>query len=224
MGCLLPFPPGQCGPQNGRSSSFNICSHLEALLVYTTWQILMAQIIDLGSHSFKTDCLREPCLVSRATATLVCNDNTNATEPTNCKFELQSAWITLKQELTVDLHIEAYSESVPSMPNFVKQVVDTIQVSLVSSLQKAYHRFIDTVNHPNRSVTARISGCRQYIMNIAAWMVQSFFIFLSSCAKFPIYLLESYLGEYLAKQIYAQLSLIHHLGLIVQHCHISPYI
>lgn len=74
--------------------------------------------------------------MSRATATLIHSDNTNATEPANCRVDFQNAWITLKQELNVDLYIGAYPDPVMSMPNFVKQVVETVQASLVSSLQK----------------------------------------------------------------------------------------
>lgn len=96
----------------------------------------MAQIVDLGSHLFKTNCLGGQCLMSRATATLIRSDNTNATEPMNYKVDLQNAWITLKQELIVDLYIGAYSEPVISMPNFVGRVVETVQASLVSSPQK----------------------------------------------------------------------------------------
>lgn len=74
--------------------------------------------------------------MSRATATLIRSDNTNATEPASCKVDLQNVWITSKQELIVDLYIGAYSDPVISMPNFVERVVETVQASLVSNPQK----------------------------------------------------------------------------------------
>jgi len=97
----------------------------------------MAQIVDLGSHSFKANCLTGQSLVSRATATLIRSDSTDATGPTDYKLDFQNAWITLKQELIVDLYIEAYSDPVMSMPNFVKQVVETVQASLVSRFARS---------------------------------------------------------------------------------------
>jgi Sec-independent protein secretion pathway component TatC len=75
--------------------------------------------------------------MSRATATLMIHgDNTNATESANCKVDFRNAWITLKQELKVDLYVGAYPAPVMSMPNFVKQVVETVQAALVSNPQK----------------------------------------------------------------------------------------
>lgn len=75
--------------------------------------------------------------MSRATATLIRSDSTNATEPTNYEVDFQTAWITLKQEVVVDLYIEACSDPGMSMPNFVEQVVETVQASLVSGSQEA---------------------------------------------------------------------------------------
>lgn len=138
------------------------------IAIYTLWQPLMAQIVDLGCHSFKTDCLRGQCLVSRATAMLTRSDSTNATEPTDHKLDFQNAWITLKQELIVDLYMGADSNPVMSMPCFVKQVVETVQASLVSSSKEACHHLTNTITRLNRFVTVRISKYRRYITNIAA--------------------------------------------------------
>jgi hypothetical protein len=128
----------------------------------------MAQLVDLGTQSFRASRLNGQCLVSRATATLIHGDNTNSTELNYHRINFQSAWITLKQELIVDLYIEAYPDPVMSVPSFVKQVVETVQASLVSSSSKAYHLLTDTITRPSRLVIIRISECRRYITNIAA--------------------------------------------------------
>lgn len=128
----------------------------------------MAQLVDLGTQSFKAGRLNGQSLVSRATATLIHGGNTNSTEPNYHRINFQNAWITLKQELNVDLYIEAYPDPVMSVPNFVKQVFETVQASLVSSSSKAYHLLTETNTRPSRLVITRISECRRYITNIAA--------------------------------------------------------
>jgi hypothetical protein len=158
----------------------------------------MAQLVELGTHAFKASRLGGQCLVSRATATLMHGDNTSPTEPTYHCIDFQNAWITLKQELKVDLYIEAHSNPAMSIPSFVKQVVETVQASLVSSSQEEYHQMTDHYL-PNRSMITRISDCRRYTTNIAVYLIQLLFTFPSSCAKYPICRLNSSLEGCLAK-------------------------
>lgn len=128
----------------------------------------MAQLIDLGSHSFRTDCPKGRCLVSRATATLIHSDSPNATELTNHKFDFRNVWITLRQELVVDLYIEACSDPGMSMPSFVKHVVGTVQASLVSSSREAFDHLTNIIACSSRLVTVRIFELRRWITNTAA--------------------------------------------------------
>lgn len=92
----------------------------------------MAQVVDLGVQSFKKNHSGQ-CLLSRATATLVFEDNIKHRELTaNRSVNLYDTWVTLKRELAVDLHIEMYSNPTTTMSNLVKQAVETVQSSSVS--------------------------------------------------------------------------------------------
>lgn len=137
------------------------------IAIYILWWPLMAQLVDLGSHSFRTSCPKGRCLVSRATATLIRSDSPNPMEPKNHRLDYRNAWITLKQELFVDLYIEACLDPGMSMPNFVKQVVETVQASLVSGFREAYHCLTNIITCSSRLVTVRISGRRRWITNTA---------------------------------------------------------
>lgn len=81
--------------------------------------------------------------MSRATATLIRGDDSNATELIDDKLDFRNAWITLKQELIVDLYIEAYSDPVMPVPDFIKQAVETVKSSLVSSSQEECDQMTD---------------------------------------------------------------------------------
>ncbi|KAL3710015.1 hypothetical protein TMatcc_003807 [Talaromyces marneffei ATCC 18224] len=94
----------------------------------------MAQLVELGTQSFTASRLGGQCLVSRATATLIRGDDSNATELIDDKLDFRNAWITLKQELIVDLYIEAYSDPVMPVPDFIKQAVETVKSSLIKQI------------------------------------------------------------------------------------------
>ncbi|EED23757.1 hypothetical protein TSTA_071540 [Talaromyces stipitatus ATCC 10500] len=103
----------------------------------------MAHVVDLGTQSFN---LGGQCLVSRATATLIYDDNTNATGSKSRRVSYQDSWIALKQELALDLQIETCSIPAMSVPNFVKQAVETGQASLIRDnpylrVSRIYHEY-----------------------------------------------------------------------------------
>uniref|UniRef100_A0A093VUG5 Uncharacterized protein n=1 Tax=Talaromyces marneffei PM1 TaxID=1077442 RepID=A0A093VUG5_TALMA len=107
----------------------------------------MAQLVELGTQSFTASRLGGQCLVSRATATLIRGDDSNATELIDDKLDFRNAWITLKQELIVDLYIEAYSDPVMPVPDFIKQAVETVKSSLIKQINDSPYLRVSAIHH-----------------------------------------------------------------------------
>lgn len=103
---------------------------LESQFVF---HFFMAQVVDLGIESFKQIHVGGQCMLSRATATLLLGDNRCKENSTSQPaVNPRNVWVTSKQELTVDLHIEAYLGSSIAVSSFVKEAVETVQNALVS--------------------------------------------------------------------------------------------